>query len=556
MNEITDVAVYDSDAWKSMIKSMSQVPENGNVVIYCGAGVTIDRTGVGWSELLAKAFSIDSTNNWYPDDVSIKVLQDILSPDAFAELMEINWRDNYSSMTNPMNPLYKRMSELLYAPNGWDSGRLCTDVARLAIWLARASKQSVHLITTNYETYLEASLVYERKKLQLTEGGAIIPNQKLTISDSEVELRVTANCKKAVQKPGRVTLRYLHGCIKEDGSPSGNIILSESDYEKAFSDETKLLKESFKCADRLVVIGASLTDLPLLHALIQTSSHDSSDVQPSENRFAIVFNGYVDKCSDDGSVAKSVRSQLRKRGQTLDLNTLTPDFKFQVPQILEETVFAIDLYKNSGATYGGTTSYANQLRDWWKDWFSKNPISRDPKDIESLCTISEVLSQDLKDLSETMGFAYDETVLERMRLEIWVRREAPDAHELALWCTSAGPVLDEKVLNRKPLYAQSTNSAVRAFIEGRPVQHDLTDLIPDMPSNVGRWKSFLSIPIHSRTKSQQNAIKSVPVGVITLASNLPLMESQLSPEKTRLIDMERVVKFLRGRGEALLSPQP
>jgi hypothetical protein len=172
------------------------------------------------------------------------------------------------------------LRSVLYTGNYWRSGLLCTNVIRLATALAKFGKQ-VHLVTTNYETFLEQEF---NEQAELVRES---PDEFESLPAFEVDVLGEHRHRLSYgsSENGLISLTYLHGRIhNEGGDAQGRVALTERDYFDLRQSVLNALKPLLADSS-LLIIGSSLTDPPLLAAL-QASRPEGWNSQRS-TRFAI-----------------------------------------------------------------------------------------------------------------------------------------------------------------------------------------------------------------------------------------------------------------------------
>src|SRR5664280_1217555 len=150
---------------RSTREAIIRMADSESLVIYCGAGVTIDRTGLGWGQLLATVFAPDtSTHLNYPSAADIAILQLVEDPLRLASILTRYSLDRDESPEQLVQHLTPLLQNRLYKSTGWQRGLLAHNIAGLALSAATLGK-TVHVVTTNYDTLLEDSF---RREIERT----------------------------------------------------------------------------------------------------------------------------------------------------------------------------------------------------------------------------------------------------------------------------------------------------------------------------------------------------------------------------------------------------
>lgn len=157
-----------------------EVNDSKSIVIYCGAGVTADRTGVGWLGLinrvadklmecsdsrLIKNLETCSAFDGRKDDekpqLARKAVKEYLNDEDVplevkATMVEALAKNNIENN----DAIQKVFAEALYRDSGWHRGRTLQKLVDFIVISACMGK-SISIITTNYDTYIERA-IWER----------------------------------------------------------------------------------------------------------------------------------------------------------------------------------------------------------------------------------------------------------------------------------------------------------------------------------------------------------------------------------------------------------
>ena len=141
------MVIEPSDA--RMLWSEIKQDVTDSLIIYCGAGVTIDRTGVSWNTLVTEVArqtlrSYDERSNTNFDEECAKFFR---SEDFSAEQ-----KATVATAGADQDVTAKVIADTLYSRSGYRQGRLLDKITQLAVTLAFFGKK-IYLVTTNYDTY-------------------------------------------------------------------------------------------------------------------------------------------------------------------------------------------------------------------------------------------------------------------------------------------------------------------------------------------------------------------------------------------------------------------
>lgn len=535
-----DNAFFHMDETKRAIVKLASCEK---LVIYCGAGVTIDRTGLTWGDLVEQLFET-SDRSQSPHDPSaeeLKILRRELTPLQLASVLAERTQEHHATEKEARNSLIPKIQQALYKGTGWQSGALVPNIIRLSFGLIHLGKQ-VTIITSNYDTYLEEEYSHYRSELRTN------PELKNSPPPDIAGMVVCAAGMKRLfrnTKPDgnadSIEIVYLHGRIPLTGGLGGRLALSEKDYHQVSDTVVGTLHKSFsKPKTGVLILGTSLTDPPLLRALFDTKPAQNGKITPDWKRVALVpatSTGFSKYSEDFSRLVQSLKMRTNHFGVEL----LVPDFHYQIAQFCQEVLTAISLSKDTELYMAPDSSarYGKRLGEWWDAW-QEQERRLGPE------YIYDALNQRLKSIRELLRKNANDPSRELMKVELWVRHDPNNVRRLALWGASTGVLQDRSVLHFEELDLNTSNASVKAFIEGRPQYMARQDLANEGAVPNSRWRSYLSVPIRIDL-----ADGTIPVGVITLASMREKAVSEIPEGSVR--EMTRLVNQLTAVGQQLLN---
>lgn len=341
----------------------------------------------------------------------------------------------------------------------------------------------------------------------------------------------------SIRNDADVTVVHLHGLITSTGEHETSEhhrgiqpVITEGDYVSTEESSAKALHQLF-AARNVLILGASISDPPLIRALLSTKVDDESGASvKSVVRFVFHPLQGFRPLAGDASLDEALLLVHASRLEHLGLELITPDFFIQVPQLLEEVRHSLALQESdSREPYSSPTAihrYGRRLVDWWYQWlFNGLPLPHRQvsahKYLErKLNTVRRVLSA-----PET----------EPLKIEIWIRWSPENTRQLALWASSVGAWSDPETMRKGKIRPDTPYVAVKAFMNGSPTFMSATE---------GRWKSYLAAPIwylHTYSDDDESFTEteeftpagSIPIGVILMASMWDQAESAISPRRRR-----------------------
>jgi hypothetical protein len=522
--------------------AIMQLARANNLVIYCGSGVTIDRTGFTWERLISELllnFAPRREKATAIEDVPV-LARNLNSPQLASILYELGRRRFGRNLTDR---LAAELNVILYQNSGWDAGILVRNIIRLAVAFLHL-RRKVTIVTTNYDDYLETEFRAYRGELaealhDQNETLPAYPGLKVRAIDHPVDIDNEPSTGRLPQ----LEIVYLHGRVSSQLNFQGSLVMSERDYHSSREKVALQLRKLFaRSGGAVLVVGSSLTDIPLLAAL--------ADTQGRSPRYALLSaeSTRMTEVAHDQFVR--LTGYLDRRGEHLGLTILKPDFHFQVAQFCLEILMACN--HPGYASPGGHLRYERRLASWWDTWHGRETRPGEPERIhkEIFAALREIESR----LSDNRNGAPTDPD-ERFMLELWVREDPDRQRALCLWTSSAGPLLDRRVLRREELGLSSPNASVRAFAEGRPQYVSREELAASgftgsSSAYANGWRGFLAVPIRLGVSPGQ-AVVELPVGVITLATTATARESRIPMDDSRV--MEELVAHLFALGGRLLE---
>lgn len=464
----------DRDTWEQ-ITALAKVER---LVVYAGAGVTIDRTRTSWAALLRGLLLHE------PLDISPEEASFVLSthtPQAAASLAYEAFRRIYP---DPEKIMQAEMRRLLY-PYEVIPGyaRLSSSIAAvLQLWVD--SGRSAALVTPNYEDVL----LEELRQVSETDTNIFY------VGESDLN---------SLWETQGVKYVYLHGALPElAGVPEqASPVLTERDYDAREHAIRNALELAFTDS-AVLLIGTSLQDSPLISALLR-----SREKAPDALRFAVLptqgaaWRLFDNQSQSAPSAVKVAEFKLRRahlsalRLEHLGVCGIYPDYYSQVPQLLDEVRECVTVelpYEDADFA----SRYGHRLRDWWGAWV---------KDLGSLQLEHHDELRRQLEILRTM-LAADRK--EQLKIELWLRWEPGRKRCLRLWASSQGTISEPDASREEPIRGDSDFVAVNVFCEGKTL----------MPTAVpaGRWPTYVGVPLYFVSGSATAV--SLPVGSVVVAS--------------------------------------
>lgn len=500
----------------------------GRLLLYCGAGVTIDRTGHSWGALVRSLLPqrLHKNRPSMPTRAQVDNLTGD-APERLASSVIYLLREASGGGEKLQRKLRTRLRELLYGTQSqWQAGTLVEEIVTLAV-IRSAFRRETMLLTTNYDTFIESAL--ERSLANLPEG---LPRPGVRVYlAGEVLVRTVEPSGIDKDRPGAyVDIVYLHGRLppSHEGKVSWPLVLDENSYASSAAQVEQTIEHALGKASFALMLGTSLRDTPLIRALSMTRNDGCE-------RVAMLLRAdFAHETDDDERLAVRL---AQHRASELGVVPLFPDFPVQVGQLITEIILRM---AHPAFPDGDPRSlpYTQRLDSWWGDWARAHA-----EDVTLNDKLRLVLAQayEISDLNIPDSPA--SPMQERLQIELWVR-EGPTAElrTLRRWGRATDMTPDGLAGKVTDLGHNSYLAPVRAFVEGRPLLLDVESL-EDGRHEIAQytWKSFLCIPIR---------VRGVFVGVISLASDTELTATVISSSADLTSNL---VERLRLEGNSLLG---
>lgn len=533
--DVADTPFFQQAATVSALSEMAGV---GRLTILCGAGITIDRTGMSWARLVN---AIMKDRNKIPtadiSDEDADRICTILPPVEAATLAAHYIDENADGSENARTALHSSLQSNLYPLSDWNKGRLVENIVRLAVHRARIGLET-QILTTNYDTFLEEGYTWQRKveiELQPETVDKFPGLQVIVLGEKGADGSWVYD---AVGEVSSISLKYLHGYVPRSGRTLGHVAFTEKDYIQVEPLVADALAAAFTNS-HVLILGASLTDQPLLTALMRTKLPQNGAVQ----RYGLLaMQGFTReeeplRCGQANALAEHLPSRMKEFG----LELLMPDFFSQVAQFVEEL------------RIHGTpkhTDHEARLNGWWQNW-SKHYYKDWPRLLD--CHIA--LNDTLADIEHELGRPRrsGSARSEYLKLELWVRIPVGNgSRTLELWASSAAIGQEVENLRRGRLSIATQYSSVKAFQMGTPRRDSERRIATELmlrSAQEPRWHTFFSVPIEVDL-----AEGDLTVGVLTLASTAEDTRSRIKTSRPRRLRV--VAGMMRSIGEEYLKPTP
>lgn len=375
--------------------------------------------------------------------------------------------------------------------------------ARAVAQIQKSWQTNCRVFTTNYDRVLEDA-----------------------IWEAQPQFDVSSDFGGCAPEPGEILVHHLHGLLTPTGDH--DVVLAEAGYylTPAESWQQQKLIEHLR-ETTCIFVGASLSDQDIIRWVYRSNTG---------KQHIVLLPRQADLLRGGSAVSRSTRDAVEKasfqRWQKTGLTVLTPDYFVQNAQFLNEVV----LRKRQREAYA---PYKDRL-DRWEREISQDLLSEKPLTLFNAIqdTLQGQLRRWLNVVAKELGDVLPSS--ERLGLHLWVRQ--PEKRSLLMFASSDRVWRDPRTLESVPIGMPSPLVAVQGFCTGSAV----VDSTVDNPTS--RWNSVQAIPVFL----EQPPWHRLPVGVITLATTLPIDKSALSRVNPDVLGYIR--KYLAGNAAAVLTP--
>ena len=521
-----------------------EINDSKSIVIYCGAGVTADRTGVGWLGLINRvadklmecsdsrlienletcsAFD-DCKDDKKPQSARKAVKEYLNDEDVPLEVKATMVEALAKNENNENNDAIRKVfAEALYRDSGWHRGRTLQKLVDFIVISACMGK-SISIITTNYDTYIERAI---RERLEFlddpnlsedSESKKPLPKlswvaYKRVNSEPNDEVREVEESKvlfEGDKEGSSIEVNYIHGSITENGDLRGSLVFSERNYADGHDRTVKKLIKWFEKGPTIIV-GASLNDVPLVRSLLEFKRTIKERGEGSHaGIYAILRRIAID--------SEDISDQFQlSRAEVLGIKLLMFDSYNDIPDIFSNL---IALCAQGIDGYGGKLPCELALEDWIGQTakFSRK-ISEYGYEMSSI-VIDEIFK---KLIGEE----------EKIKIEFWFvgyAEGSSDEKVLRVWTNSVGPTFTTGLRREEGILRDNEKkvASVKAYCSGIPEIISIDELNvgidekKNRDASAGRWKTFLAVPLSVPSKKYN---VDIVVGVVTLASTYKISDS-------------------------------
>ncbi|GAB3990697.1 SIR2 family protein [Nocardioides marmoraquaticus] len=541
---------------ESVLRDIQEIAAQPHVAFFAGAGVTIDRSGLTWSALIEALLRPHVSNSEAVEEF-LRSEGPLFAASA-AHFLQDQASDISESSANidTRQRMVDQLRVSLYSPATWRTGDLAPSIADAAFAWSLAGKTGERtscVVTTNYDDYVFQALVRaNRERSEVGSGkrkSRLPPQPELWFPTRDDPLSVrkpkrAAWVQNRIDCVGAVPCIHLHGYIPRNptGSPVSQRfpVVSENDYFVTAPHSQRALVALMR-SRAMVIVGASITDPPLIRALEATKQY--SDRFP---RWVLVPLEPRSTAEVDPGWSER-RRLIQARLESLKLRPVFVDFYSQISQFFRELIVGLARPRPESGGAPLESTFYSRLGEWWDGFGLSDADLRDDTQFASHEYLSETL---LPLVRETLGAPTSET----MKLELWVRWEPHRERELRLFASSVGVWKHYEAMRTSSIPIDGSKDAVaQAFRSGRPflTEPSLGNAGEGMDErNTNRWQTSLQVPVRSTQAEDGGTFTSA---VFVLSSMTHASSSFLSDSRDRS-KLAKVVELLSVAGDMMCDP--
>lgn len=323
--------------------------------------------------------------------------------------------------------------------------------------------------------------------------------------DLILESALERSCSGPLGDPAR-SIVHLHGVVGPRGGTYGQeIVLSEQDYFSMAADTSpqQMVAANELSGSACVFLGASLTDPNLLRYLYRTQHSRKHWVVFSRQQDAAIYD------SSDPAVVALREETSRRRWEVARVRPIYADFFSQTAQLLHE----LRMRRDRGDAYVPLPERLAAWRVALQQGVLTTEADSFAQNQDAFQAVLQYLIDGIERDLEEHGAATADG--ERLQLSMWVYD--PAAETLVNWASSDRSWRDPSTLTPLPVDWQSDFLSVQAFCAGSLVERSTDQFVAT------RWNHVVGAPIYLQT----DPVGRLPVGAMTIASNLPRDRSAL-----------------------------
>lgn len=448
----------------AVAEAIDRIAHANPLTVFAGAGVAVDEIGLTWYELIVRLLEKKKV-----DRLDAQCMVDAIGVVNAGSIVAERYRRDHTGvdrigLANDMKPLLYDSLFVLGGSTAAAISELVCDLGELG--------RDIGIKTTNFDDGLQSRIDHYRSLF----------SQRFTTPAPAVE--------------------YLHGMVPRNAETIDFPVLSELDFYETTPQVEATVRQALS-ASSMLIVGSSLTDRPLLNALLATR-----ETAAGKGLFRLALLPRADLSAATPDAASVRRLELyEQRMEQLGVRVLFFDYYSQLAQFVAECRFAASLEAGEhSVSHPG--AHGSRLGTWWTTWSAARP---DPSDLHDL--LNDTLSR-FRAAARTPSH-------EMLKIDLWVRWEL-DKGDLRYFrlCASTHAIYPDVELSRTAHIVNNPDDPViRAFRLGRVDDGDQSSGTSGHPDNSraplsARWRSYIAIPLFSR---HAGAV----VGVAVVASMLP-----------------------------------
>jgi hypothetical protein len=398
------------------------------------------------------------------------------------------------------------------------SGFLALGLGALAFALKRAGRETVQLLTSNYDDRLAEAETRVHEYFGELRDYSFVPRPLTAGSEAPDDA---------------VPLYRLNGHIgAQGGGGIDPLIIGEADsLTDHYAARSRVMAKALETTS-CIFVGSTLGEPDVLSKLVNAT------YPLGRPRYTILLAPPLG-LDDPGERAKAL-NLTALRFLHLGIVPIVIDFPHQAPQFLIEVALRLQ--------HPQYANYAERLDSWWREWvedfgFAGRAGERNPALqqlwMDRLAAIRDTIADQHLELSKRRRRR------EHLQLEMWIRH--PGERSLVHWAGSDGLWLNAASARRLSIPAAAEDPVQRAFRDGTPFHGPVSQ-------QNGRWHYQLSIPVVLRKEPWHH----LPVGVVNILSTGTPSDGRLASFHKRegyATELQRLAGTVKRPVNELLDPR-
>ncbi len=308
------------DKRKKYIDQLCGEYKKDNLVLFLGAGVSIDAKVPSWETLISELFvalinnTLEGKKFKINEAIKVKIAKELISQNGNSPLLQTRY------LRNGLEDFQEEVRKILYKSTA-DISPLLTEIGQLCI-PNRVNYGVKAIVTYNFDDLIEIALHELRIKYSSIYSEGVVP------------------------KNDELGIYHVHGFLPRDKSKYSNVeksllVFSEEGYHKLFLEPyhwSNITQLNFLTNNTCLFIGVSLTD-PNLRRLLEVAAQKSPDGDSTCKHYAFMRRLHLKSVSSIPEIKnfeKANEALQESFYRELGINVLWVEEYSEIPKLLKE----------------------------------------------------------------------------------------------------------------------------------------------------------------------------------------------------------------------------